>query len=309
MPSPDPTRRARDIWAADVPGFGNQSFFAGGRADVVHAGDGDGVLFANLRFRSFDGTTGREIASIRTGTTVRCLTHFDDGDLLVATDHRLHRLDAETLSERQRWERQIPHYVDSMARYKMTCVVANWQGPSAALIDLVAGTVRRRSWVPLPRVVEAPEGPYLLASGIGTVARIEIDSGRIHPLFTAASARDATVVSETLWIIEGRPEYGAKDPGEGRSLRAYEMGAGVERLRLALPASANRLQFGGGSLWAWGRSGLAEISVSDPMVVGFWPAPHGHLWVAVDPNRRRALCVEDSFARPAVRITCHALEG
>ena len=70
----------------------------------------------------------------RAGTTVRCLTTFPDGDLLVATDHRLH-----------------------------VCVMpVGWQGPAVAVIGLRGQKPTRHRSTHEVRVIPAAGGPYLL---------------------------------------------------------------------------------------------------------------------------------------------------
>lgn len=298
---------SQELWTIALVGAGNQTYFGSRSANAIFVGDGDGVLYANLRLRAYSLTDGREVSSVRTGTTVRCMTRFADGDLLVATDHRLHRLDPLTLVERQRWERGVPEFSDSIALQGTTCVVANWQGPSVSLVDLTTGRVRRRSWVALPRLVESPGRPYLIASLDGEVSTIDVERGERTAAFRTTSARDAVIQGDRLWIIDGRPKFGAADTGESQTLRAYDVGRGVEATRLRIPARVNRLFVAGPRLWAMGRDTIIEVEVDgEARVVAQWKAPAGHQWSAVDPLLCLAFSSTVDFTS-AVRMTCHVV--
>lgn len=299
--------KTQELWTIALVGAGNQSFFGGRSANAVFVGDGDGVLYANLRLRAYSLTDGRERASVRTGTTARCMTIFPDGDLLVATDHRLHRLDPSTLAERQRWERGVPEFSDSIALVGNTCALANWQGPSVSLVDLATGRTQRRSWVALPRLIESPNRTYLLASGDGGLSTIDVDGGDRTDAFRTTSGRDAVIQGDRLWIIDGRPRFGVRDMGESKTLRAYDVGRGVEARRLRIPAGANRLFVAGPRLWAVGRASIVEVDVGgEARVIAQWMAPVGHQWSAVDPILGLAFSSTVDFTSP-VRMACHVL--
>jgi hypothetical protein len=287
---------SQEIWTITLVGTGNQTFFGGRSADAIFVGDGDGVLYANLRFRAYSVTDGREVASVRTGTTVRCMTRFADGDLLVATDHRLHRLDPLTLVERQRWEDGVPEFADTIALQGTTCVVANWQGPSISLVDLTSGRSRRRSWAALPRIVEAPDRPYLIASRDGEVSTIDVERGERTVAFRTTSARDAVILGDRLWIIDGRPKFGVADTGGSRALRGYDVDRGAEGTRLRIPAEARRLFVAGPRLWAMGRDSIVEVEVDgEARAVAEWKAPTGRQWSAVDPLHGMAFSSSTDF--------------
>lgn len=299
----------RTLWTAQLAGHANQTFFAGGRHGLAYVGDGDGVLYANLRFRAFSLADGHEVASVRTGTTVRCVTTFPDGDLLAATDHRLHRLDPLTLAERRRWDRGVPDYGDSIALCDSVCALASWRGPTVALVNLDDGAVRRRRWVDLPRLVETPTWPLLIASSDGEVSTVDLARGDRTVAYRTAETRDALVHEGMLWIVKGRPKHGVKDEGESRDLLAYDLTTGVRTHELHMPSSANRLAAAGDAVWAFGRDWIVEIHWrGQPAVVGRWPVPTGHRWSAVDPVRRLALSSTTSFTAPST-MTCHVLEG
>jgi hypothetical protein len=305
----DEPGRSRPIWTTTLVGTGEQTYFGGQSAEAIFVGDGDGVLYANLRFRAYSLTDGREFASVRTGTTVRCLTRFEDGDLLVATDHRLHRLNPLTLAEHQRWERGVPEFGDSIALQGMTCLVANWRGPNVSLVDLQTGRAVRRSWVAMPRLVESPDRAYLIASQDGEVSTIDVERGERIRAFKATSARDAVIIGDRLWIIDGRPKYGAADKGESGTLRGYDIGSGVERTRLQLPGKARRLCVAGPAVWALGSGSIVAVNVGgEARVEAHWKAPEGEHWSAVDPLRGLAFSSSTDFAAP-IRMTCHVLEG
>lgn len=302
-----PPGMSQELWTIDLVGSGHQTYFGGGSAKAIFIGDGDGVLYANLRFRAYSVTDGREVASVRTGTTVRCMTRFADGDLLVATDHRLHRLDPLTLVERRRWDDGVPEFTDTIALQGTTCVVANWRGPSISLVDLTSGRSRRRSWVALPRIVEAPDRPYLIASRDGEVSTVDVERGERTVAFRATSARDAVIFGDRLWIIDGRPKFGVADTGESRTLRGYDIDSGVEGTRLRIPVEARRLFAAGPRLWAMGRDSIVEVEVDGgARAVAQWKAPTGHQWSAVDPLLGMAFSSSTDFAAP-IRMTCQVL--
>ena len=302
------TYTGRSRWTIRLAGRGNQTSFAGGREDVIYVGDGDGVMYTDLRFRAYSLTDGREVASVRTGTTVRCMAAFPDGDLLAATDHRLHRLDPTSLAEHQRWERGVPDFGSSIALTGDICAIANWRGPWVALVNLADGKVRRRRWVGLPRLVGTPASPLLIASKDGEVSSIDLVRGERTSVLSVTGARDAVVNAGLLWLIEGRPEYGVADDGESQTVLAYDLDLGAEVHRVRMASSANRLSVDGDFLWVFGRDSIVEVCLGEPVrVVRRWPVPPDHQWSAVDPVRRLGFSTTTAFSSPTT-LTCHVLE-
>jgi len=187
--------------------------------------------------------------------------------------------------------------------------MANWLGPSVSFVNLGDGSVRRRSLVDLPRVIEGPEGPYLLASRAGGVSKLDVDRGLSTEAFRTTGGRDAIVRLGLLWLVDGRPRHGVKDQGESSLLRAYDLADGVEVGKVKLPANVNRLCATDVGLWARGRDTLVEVRIDgDTRVAGVWAAPSKQTWVAVDPLRRLGLSIPIGLGGEVTRLTCRALD-
>jgi hypothetical protein len=132
------------VWMQEVHGLGGHHplFDPAGAALYFSDGWGNRPVPA-LRFRRLDVTTGAETAKWPCGSAVRCLVALDGGDMLVATDQRLVRLAALTLTERARWNRSVRH-ATTMAVQRGVAVAGNPVMPTIGLVDLVTGAVRRK---------------------------------------------------------------------------------------------------------------------------------------------------------------------
>src|SRR4051794_20877391 len=155
---------SRQRWSRPLAGFAAHAPFIHRPSGSVFVADGWGVTFASLSFRRYDLATGEELARVRTGTSVRCVAWLPGGEeLIAATDSRLLRLGTTDLAERQRWERRIPRYLDSMALVDdgSRVVAANWTRPSVGIVDLATGSVRLRRGLPTMLVVDGRPEPLL----------------------------------------------------------------------------------------------------------------------------------------------------
>ena len=141
------------VWTQAVHGLGghNPLFDPAGAALYVSDGWGNRPVPA-LRFRRLDLASGAETAKWPCGSSVRCMVPLDGGDLLVATDQRLVRLDALTLAERARWNRSVRH-ATTMAVHGGVAVAGNPVLPTITLVDLVTGAVRRKRHGPVVAIL------------------------------------------------------------------------------------------------------------------------------------------------------------
>ena len=78
------------LWTSIIPGSMAHHVVLSPQVGSVYVSDGWGVFYAALKFHRYDLTTGRELAAVRTGTSVRCLAFLEGGsDLIAATDKKL----------------------------------------------------------------------------------------------------------------------------------------------------------------------------------------------------------------------------
>ncbi len=132
------------------------------------------------------------------------ITQFADGDLLAATDSRLHRLSSVALLERGRWDTRIPRYTDSMGLRGEHVAVANWRGPNIGFVSLSDGKIRRRAAGDQPRLIESDGAVYLVEASRAAVARVDPMEATIVPAFAAAGCIAVVAMAGDLWLLERR---------------------------------------------------------------------------------------------------------
>ena len=174
------------VWTQPVHGLGghNPLFDPAGTALYVSDGWGNRPVPA-LRFRRLDLASGAETAKWPCGSSVRCLVPLDGGDLLVATDQRLVRLDSLTLAERARWNRSVRH-ATTMAVHGGVAVAGNPVQPTITLVDLMTGAVRRKRHGPIVAILGRRDGdPVVVGGSSGGLAAIDPATGTIRKLRSA----------------------------------------------------------------------------------------------------------------------------
>ena len=294
------------LWSTPVPGSGEHSVFPGRDADVVYVGDGSGVMFPHLAFRSFALADGRPVGKIKTGTTVRAVTQFADGDLLVATDTRLLRLSSVVLLERGRWDTRIPRYTDSMGLRGEHVAVANWRGPNIGFVSLSDGKIRRRAGGEQPRLIESDGALYLVEASRGAVARVDPVEASIVPAFAATGCIAVVAMAGDLWLLEGR----AGERDSSRRVRRFSID-GADLGSIDLPAQADRIAVGRLGVWAFSDRHIVWIAGLDGVAIGrVWPAEAGERWVGVDSDRGVAFAMDASRRgdrSPTTTLMCRGL--
>jgi hypothetical protein len=294
---------ARQRWSRAFPGYAAQCWAFHRPSASLFIGDGWGVAFRSISLRRYDLATGEELARFRIGTGARCMAWLPgDDELVVAADTRLHVLQTSDLAERVRFDRRIPRYVDSMAivRDGAAAVVANWQAPSASIVDVGSGDVRRRAGL-ATMLVLGGRAELLLVGGssAGGLASIDPTSGNVRRLADTPPAIDATLDDSgtALWITAGpraieRPNV--TGPGRPtRDLRLWPLDEGVSPRRYLLPADVRLLRRGEREMWL----SAADVLVAVPLPVGetrarIWRPPRDHEIDAFNPDERVAVAVK-----------------
>lgn len=313
--------RLRDVrsWSAPVPGFVAVPTWVRPSIDAVYASDGWGVAYAAIRFRRFELSTGRELASIRTATAVRCLAGpGETGDLLVATDSRLLRLDALTLGEAERWTTRMPRWTDHLAVRGRVAVASNWHRPGISLVDLDSGRVRRRPTPAMTMVLDAPGDPLLVGGAEGFLATVEPATGVVRSIADVPAAIDAAVESDgtTVWLtlgVRGVVTASSVAPGSPtRRLLHLAPGAAEERVGYRLPSAVSRVALATDGLWLWSRRDLLAVQLppgSDAAVARAWQAPTDYEISSVDPDARVVVLLRTDARVSTSEIACHRLIG
>lgn len=311
------------LWTIEVRGAAGQNPFFDDSGASLYSTDGWGKAPApTLRFRRFDAGTGQEEARWPCGSTVRCATPVGDGDLLVATDQRLARLDGRTLVERQRWDRSVKH-ANTIAVAGSVAVAANWRLPTITIVDLETGAVRRKRHGEMTSVVARPGGDPLLVGGTtGGIAEIDGLTGTIHPLRPAPAALDTALSADghSLWLTTGirvvvteRPHGASLRPGDATSrLESHPLGGG-EPTAIEVPLPVRTVATATDSLWLTpgpiqGADQFLLIRPTDGDDSHLWRPPYGQVVAAVAPRAGLALTSRRSSGDLKTTFACYRLE-
>jgi hypothetical protein len=306
-------------WSVSIPGFAAHPGRIHGPSNSLFLADGWGVSHSSVRFRRFDLASGQEIASIRTGTAIRCFAVIADGaELVGASDSKLFRLGLDRLDERQRWGQRIPRYADSIVVRDGIALVANWMATSLSLVDLATDRVRRREAPEMMLVIDGAADVLLVGgSKAGGLAAIDPRSAEVRSIRETPPAIEAALShdGQALWTTVGvRGEYtrsasgGTSAPGRPtRRLRREWLDGREQPAEYELPAAVGPLVFGRTELWLAGPRSLVAL----PLPVGsgpgrVWNAPDGHLIEWFDPDVRLAIVVQRAVPDGAATATATA---
>jgi hypothetical protein len=311
------------LWTIEVHGAAGQNPFFDDSGASLYATDGWGKAPApTLRFRRFDSATGQEEARWPCGSTVRCAAPIGDGDLLVATDQRLARLDGRTLVERRRWDRSVKH-ANTIAVAGSIAVTANWRQPTITIVDLETGAVRRKRHAAMTSVVARPGAdPLLVGGATGGIATIDPLTGTIHPLRPAPPALDAALSADqrALWLTTGirvvvteRPDGASLRPGDAtRWLESHPLGGG-EPTVIEVPLPVRTVATAGDSLWLTpgpiqGADQFVLVRSTDRDDWHLWRPPSGQVVAAVSPRAGLALTSQRTSDGLKTTFACYRLE-
>jgi len=213
---PGPSVGATLLWEREVHGTGGQHPMFEPAGSALYFSDGWGRRPAPaLRFRRLDIRDGTETARWPCGSAVRCLVRLDDGDLLVATDQRLVRLDAETLAERARWDPSVKH-ATTLAVHRGVAIAGNPVLPTVTVIDLETGRVRRKRYGPVVEILGRRDEPPLLVAASGGIATVDQANATTTVLRPTPPAMSAALSDDErgVWLIAGiRVEVTEHDAG------------------------------------------------------------------------------------------------
>lgn len=282
---------ATERWTTLVPGRASHLAVFHSPGGSLYVSDGWGVTYASIRFRRLDVLTGSETASFRSGTAVRCLAMIGDGNELIATtDSKLFRLDALSLQERQRWDKRIPRYSNTIAIRGDLVVVANWRDPKIGIIDLATGRVRRRAAPEMTTVLDGPGDPLLVGGHDGGVVSIDPFTGTSRRILDTPAALDATLSKDrrTLWLTVGvRAVVSSSSVRPGsptRELRQYAIDDAEPPTRYHLPSAVRGVVAGATRLWLVGEGEVLSVPLPLGPPARVWRSPKGHDILAVDPD-------------------------
>ena len=144
--------------------------------------DGWGTPFSSIRLRRLDLATGQELASVRTGTGVRCIA-FDaeEKTLVAATDSRLMLLDRFTLVPVREWREKVPRYSDYIVWRNDQVLLKNWGASSLARFDLNSSRVSRLTTGSCVGMLEAPDSDHVVVL-CGKEGRISFYNAHTHKI-------------------------------------------------------------------------------------------------------------------------------
>ena len=310
-------------WSMEVRGAAGQNPFFDDSGASLYASDGWGKAPApTLRFRRFDAATAHEGARWPCGSAVRCAAPIGDGDLLVATDQRLARLDGSTLVERQRWDRSVKH-ANTIAVAGSVAVAANWRLPTITLVDFATGGVRRKRHGEMTAVIARPGAePLLVGGATGGIAVIDPVTGVIRPLRPAPPALAAALSADgrALWLTTGirvivteRPDGASLRPGDATSrLERHPLDEG-EPTVIEVPLPVRTVATAGDSLWltpgpVQGADQFVLIRPTDRDEWHLWRPPSGQVVAAVSPHAGLALTSQRSSDDLKTTFACYRLE-
>ena len=302
---------ATTLWDVGAHGRSGQRAWIRAGVGSVYVSDGWGVSHASIRFRRLDVMTGQEVASFRSGTTVRAIAFRDTtANLLVATDSRLFQLDSLTLVEGRRWDSRIPRYTDSMAVRGDLVVVANWLSPSVGIVDLVTNRVRRKTTPRMIKILDGPGSPLLVGGLDGGVLSIEPISGLVQRVLETPAALDAGLSPDrqTLWLAVGVRAIvsasGARAGSPTRELRRYPLDGSVAPMTHLVPMPIQRIAVGTTTLWL-----IAQRLLVLPLPIGTgpsrtWAPPDGQTIVDVEPDAGLVVTLRPGRRNEDARLTC-----
>jgi hypothetical protein len=312
------------LWERLVRGADGHNPFFDATGTALYMSDGWGKVAAPaLRFRRLDAFTGTEMAAWPCGSAVRCSVPLDGGDLLVATDQRLVRLDSVTLAERARWDPSARH-ANTLAVSHSVVVAANWLLPTVTLVDMNAGTVRRRRTVRMTGILARPgDDPLLVGGSAGGIATIDPQTGKIRRIRAAPPAITMAMSSDGrgVWLVVGnRAQVATRQggvslwPGAATTRLEWHPLAGGEARVVEVPHPVRTIAVSGNALWltpgpvvgspqfvVCGDSGATEWRT--------WNAPDGQRVQAVAPGTGLVLTSAAGRTGFDRLFQCHQIAG
>lgn len=308
---PNPTLR----WTAQIDGTAAHGITIFSATGSVYRGDGWGTgSYSSMRFRRHDLASGHEAASFRSFNGLRCCTVLDAGDLLAASDRKLFRLDPLTLEERERWDRRIPRFPDTMAVVGRSVLLANWLDKRVGIVDLDSGRVRRRDGPPMPKILARDRRPLLVGGapdgGTWTAA---LTDGTVKRLHATPPARDAALdpsgnILHLLVGIRAQVKPLATSPGPpSRELRLIRLDGELATTSHRLPTGALRVTVGSKSILLGSGSFVMRAAREDRLTWTRWSFPSDHEVVAMDPDEGLVITIRPYFDSSTSEMACWEL--
>lgn len=307
------------LWTREIHGVAGQNPSFGPAGAALYLSDGWGNRPAPaLRFRRFDASSGEETGRWPCGSTVRCLVPLDGGDLLVATDQRLARLDATTLVERDRWNRGIRH-ATTMAVSGGIAAAGNSAMPTVSLLELSTGALRRRRHGPALAILGRTTGdPILVGGSPASLSLLDPTTGDIRRLRSLPSAMAAALSADELgvWLVTGvravvdeRPGGVSVRPGDAVTRLEWHPLDGGEPLAIDAPLPVRTIAVDAGSLWLTPGplSGTPQHLAIRAPDGGWrvWRPPYGEMIDAVAPAAGLVITSIRVDGAERRAMTCH----
>ena len=309
------------LWEREVHGTAGQYPMFDAVGTGLYYSDGWGRRPApSLRFRRLSALTGIETARWPCGSAVRCFVRLGD-DLLVATDQRLVRLDAETLAERARWDGSVRH-ATTLAIHEGVVVAGNPVTPTITFVNLDGGRVRRKRGGPVVSILGRRAGPPIVANVAGGLAIADTDTGTIRPLHQTPPSMAAALAEDErgCWLIRGtRVRTTEHDggvsirPGDpGTTVEWYPLGEGAVR-SLPVPAPVRTIDVAGDTLWLTpaaipGSEQYVVIEAATGDVWQIWHPPEQAHVEAVAPSLDLVLTTTRRPGTETTVLGCHRID-
>ena len=156
---------SKKLWVTNLPHliYGVVAPIFDSHTDSILVTDGWGTAFKSIRLRRLDLSTGQEMATVRTGTPVRCVAFDNAGStLMAANDHRLMLLDRSTLAVVQEWRSKVPRYSDYIVWQGDLVLLKNWLAPALSRFDTNSSRVSRLNMGPCDGMYQQPNSDHVL---------------------------------------------------------------------------------------------------------------------------------------------------
>jgi hypothetical protein len=205
---PSPTDR-HVRWAIEVPGHQAHAFSVTPDRSSALIADGWGVAYRSLSLRRFDLGSGELRATVRLGDAARAFAYSPDGSqVLVASDKRLRRLDLDTLTVLEVWDRRVPRYAQALGWSSDKVVLKNAQSRVAHVFDLARGAQRRHTVGRGATLLPCPDGGFVALcseEGSGAVWHFEDLAGPPRRIRETPAFISGAIDGEgSLWLALGQ---------------------------------------------------------------------------------------------------------
>ncbi len=313
-------------WQADLVGYAVHNPVIDPVGGSVYVTDGWGpASYLALKFRRLDLASGREVATVRLGNLVNCVS-FGAGaaDLIAATDKKLYRLDRMTLGKLGQWDRKVPRYSKTMVARGDRVALASVIRPTIGFVDLPTGEVSLRRGGSMTRLLDDSSRPLAISGG-GGVSRLDLPAATVSPLLETPPVRSGAISAsgKDLWLTLGVPilvetlSHGARvGPAPlSNELRRYGLEEPGRLDTFEAPVAVQTVAAGPAALWLSNGPRPPDerqyiLAVPEPVgaePARMWTAPERHIVISMAPSLGIALTLTLHSDAAPDRLTCFDL--